>query len=78
MTYILHHEAPARFETQAPVKTALRLARKTLVIGTRIATDLALAMARTPAALSRAFASAYADPYQPKHSANDPADPRNF
>ncbi len=78
MTYILHHEAPVRFETQSIVRSALRLTRNALVIGTRSATDLALAMARTPAAISRAFASAYADPFQPKHSANDPADPRNF
>ncbi len=78
MTYILHHEAPARFETQSLVKSANRAAHNTLAVCVRAATGITRAIASTPAAISRAFASAYADPYQPKHSADDPADPRNF
>ena len=78
MTYILHHEAPARFEIQSQIRTALRLARKALVIGAHAVSRLALALAHTPIAISRAFASAYADPFQPKHIDNDPADPKNF
>ena len=78
MTYILHHEAPARFETQPQVKLALRVVRKALAIGSHTAASLALALAQTPMAISRAFASAYADPFQPKHIENDPADPQNF
>ena len=78
MTYILHHEAPARFETSTLVRTARRAALSTLAVCVRAATGITRAIASTPAAIGRAFASAYADPYQPKYSANDPADPRNF
>ncbi len=78
MTYILHHEAPARFETHSLVRSASRLARKALVVGCSATSGLALALARTPMAISRAFASAYADPFQQKHIENEPADPRNF
>jgi hypothetical protein len=78
MTYILHHEAPVQSELQAQAKTAMRSARSALAFSQRAATGLVQAIASTPAAISRAFASAYSDPFLSNHRASDPSDPRNF
>ena len=78
MTYILHHEAPARFGTPSLVKSASRTALNTLEAWARATTSIIPTIARIPAAISQAFATAYVAPFQPSRSANDPSDPQNF
>ena len=78
MTYIPHHEAPARFETPSLVSNAMRTVRNALSVWLRAATSITKTIASVPAAISRAFATAYADPFQLTHPATDPADRQNF
>jgi hypothetical protein len=51
---------------------------RVLVLARKSASETVQVMLRIPAALAGAFASVYVDPYQPRNTANDPADPRNF
>lgn len=73
MTYILNYSP----RSQINLRT-IRIASRALALAKLYFTVTVHSLASLPPAISRAYAMAYANPYQPQERKKDHSDPQNF